>query len=83
MAASTTTAKSSRPARKKPAKSPKSSKSSKSPKAPTVTAEQRRQMIEESAYFRAEGRDFEGGDAVGDWLMSEKEVDDLLSKAAH
>jgi hypothetical protein len=49
---------------------------------PTVSAEQRRAMIAESAYRRAERRGFEGGDPVADWLDSEKEVDALLSRSA-
>jgi hypothetical protein len=49
---------------------------------PTVSAEQRRAMIAEAAYRRAERRGFEGGDPVADWLDSEKEVDALLSRSA-
>ena len=40
-------------------------------------------MIEETAYLRAERRGFIGGDPMNDWLMSEREVDELLSKSAH
>jgi hypothetical protein len=40
-------------------------------------------MIAENAYFRAEKRGFRDGDPVADWLLSEKEVDDLLSKSTH
>lgn len=50
---------------------------------PIVSKEQRLQMIEESAYYRAEQRRFQGGDPVADWLLSEKEVDDLLSQSTH
>jgi Protein of unknown function (DUF2934) len=49
---------------------------------PTVSAEQRRSMIAESAYRRAERRGFTGGDPVADWLDSEKEVDALLARSA-
>ncbi|HUO66830.1 MAG TPA: DUF2934 domain-containing protein, partial [Gammaproteobacteria bacterium] len=42
-----------------------------------VTEEQRRQMIAEAAYFRAERRGF-GGDSVGDWIEAESEIDDRL-----
>jgi hypothetical protein len=49
---------------------------------PTVSAEQRHALIAEAAYRRAEQRGFEGGDAVADWLDSEKEVEALLSRAA-
>jgi hypothetical protein len=48
----------------------------------TVSADQRRTMIAESAYLRAEQRGFTGGDPVADWLESEKEVDALLSRAS-
>jgi hypothetical protein len=48
-----------------------------------VSAEQRNSMIAESAYLRAQARGFEGGDPVRDWLDGEKEVDALLSSAAH
>jgi hypothetical protein len=37
-------------------------------------------MIAESAFLRAKGRDFQGGDPVADWLLSEKDVDERLSK---
>ncbi len=46
----------------------------------SVSKEQRRQMIAEAAYFRAEQRGFQGGNADADWLLSEKEVDELLSQ---
>lgn len=44
----------------------------------TVTAEQRRQMIAEAAYLRAEQRGFDGGDPLRDWLEAEAEVDARL-----
>jgi len=50
-----------------------------SPKTVAVTAVQRHRMIEEAAYLRAEQRDFQGGDPIADWLLSEREVDALLS----
>lgn len=43
-----------------------------------VTSEQRRQMIAEAAYFRAERRGFGSGDAVRDWCEAEAEVDARL-----
>jgi Protein of unknown function (DUF2934) len=46
----------------------------------SVSPERRHQMIEEFAYFRAAQRGFEGGDPVADWLLSEQEVDRLLSE---
>ncbi len=39
------------------------------------TGGQRRQMIAEAAYFRAERRGFNGGDAVRDWCEAEAEID--------
>ena len=44
-----------------------------------MTAEQRQQMISESAYYRAEGRGFADGDAFLDWLDAEREIDALLN----
>jgi hypothetical protein len=44
--------------------------------------DQRRALIAELAYFRAEQRGFTGGDPVADWLTSEREVDELLSRQA-
>lgn len=50
---------------------------------PRVSEKQRIHMIEEAAYFKAEQRGFQDGDPVADWLMSEKEVDSLLSQNPH
>jgi hypothetical protein len=38
----------------------------------------RRRMIAEAAYFRAEQRGFNGGDAVRDWCEAEAEIDARL-----
>ena len=67
------------------ATAPKSSKTAAKPRVRSISVspEQRRQMIEETAYFRAERRGFTGGDPVNDWLLSESEVDELLSQDAH
>lgn len=46
----------------------------------TVTPEQRDQMIAEAAYYQAEGRHFEGGDPVQDWLAAETEICGLLQR---
>ena len=40
-----------------------------------VTSRERQRMIAEAAYFRAERRGFNGGDAVRDWCEAEAEVD--------
>jgi chromosome segregation ATPase len=45
-----------------------------------ITAGQRRQMIAEAAYFRAERRGFAGGDPVADWVQAEAEVDAELHR---
>ena len=43
-----------------------------------VSPEQRRHMIRDAAYFRAERRGFSHGDPVQDWVEAELEVDRLL-----
>ncbi len=47
-----------------------------------LSAAERRALIAESAYLRAEQRGFSGGDPVADWLESEREVDALLARRA-
>jgi len=55
----------------------------KSSEAPAmVSSEQRRSLIAEYAYLRAERRGFHEGDPVADWLESEREVDALLSRSS-
>jgi chromosome segregation ATPase len=44
-----------------------------------VNEEQRRQMIAEAAYFKAETRGF-GGNPVEDWLEAESEIDSRLGR---
>ncbi|MDT8388803.1 MAG: DUF2934 domain-containing protein [Thiogranum sp.] len=64
---------------------PTASKTSKIPKSqPAVSDEQRRAMIAEAAYHRAEQRGFsETGTPERDWLEAEQEVDALVaSKSA-
>lgn len=46
-----------------------------------VSAEERRRMIAEAAYYRALDRNFQGGDPIRDWLMAEHEVNQRLSQA--
>ena len=46
-----------------------------------VSDEQRRQMIAEAAYFRAERRGTDGGDPLTDWIEAEAEVDERLRQA--
>lgn len=48
-----------------------------------ISAEQRRRMIAEAAYYKALTRQLEGsGDAVADWLEAEREIDEKLAAAA-
>jgi len=42
------------------------------------TAEQRQQMIAESAYYLAEQRNFQGDLALNDWLQAETAIDASL-----
>ncbi|MGB5489428.1 MAG: DUF2934 domain-containing protein, partial [Woeseiaceae bacterium] len=67
---------------KKPARKTATRPKSSRQKAAEVSAERRHEMIEKASYYRAEKRNFQGGDPVADWLFCEKEVDALLSKAA-
>lgn len=43
-----------------------------------IASGERRRMIAEAAYFRAERRGFKGGDAVCDWCEAEVEIDRRL-----
>jgi hypothetical protein len=43
-----------------------------------VTNGERQKMIAEAAYYRAERRGFNGGDAVRDWCEAEAEIDARL-----
>ena len=47
-----------------------------------ANAEERQQMIAVAAYFRAQGRNFEPGQEVEDWLAAEAEIDEKLSAEA-
>jgi len=44
-----------------------------------MTAEARRAMIAEAAYYIAEQRGFECGRDVEDWLLAEKQIDMALA----
>ena len=46
-----------------------------------VNNDQREAMIAEAAYFKAEKRNFVGGDTAQDWADAEREIDELLAKA--
>lgn len=45
---------------------------------PNIAGEDRRRLIAEAAYFRAEQRGFVSGRELEDWLAAEIEVDALL-----
>lgn len=45
-----------------------------------VTSDERWRMIAEAAYFKAERRGFNGGDAVRDWCEAEVEIDARLQQ---
>lgn len=47
-----------------------------------VSDEERRHMIEEAAYFRAQKRGSDGGDPIDDWLAAEREINRLLPSPA-
>jgi hypothetical protein len=49
-------------------------------KQPRPSLEERRRMIAQAAYFRAEKRSFKGGDPVEDWIAAEREIDELLGE---
>ena len=57
----------------------KTSTSKKSTAPMPISEDQRRGMIAEKAYLKAEQRGFAGGDPLEDWLAAESEVDALLS----
>jgi hypothetical protein len=46
-----------------------------------VTPQDRRQMIELAAYYRAERHGFSGGSAEQDWLEAEAEIDRALGRS--
>src|ERR671911_622874 len=45
------------------------------PKTEKADSGRRKRMIAEAAYFRAEKRNFKGGDPVTDWIEAEKEIE--------
>ena len=46
-----------------------------------VSSEEKRHLISEAAYFRAERRGFAPGYELEDWLLAETEIDRLLGNA--
>lgn len=49
--------------------------------APSISAEERRRLVEKAAYFRAEKRGFTPGYELQDWIEAEVEVLRLIGKA--
>lgn len=49
--------------------------------APSISAEERRRLVEKAAYFRAETRGFTPGYELQDWIEAEVEVLRLIGKA--
>ena len=47
-----------------------------------VSADARRVMIAEAAYYLAQRRGFAGGNEVEDWLLAERQIDAALSAEA-
>jgi len=43
-----------------------------------VSPDERRRLIEQAAYFRAQQRGFNGGDPLEDWLVAEREINRML-----
>lgn len=81
------------PAKTKAAAAPKAKPATKTGAAPAVAAAkarkpaarpvgeaQRRHYIEVAAYYIAERRGFNGGDALEDWAAAEVEIDRLLAE---
>ncbi|MDN5849198.1 MAG: DUF2934 domain-containing protein [Nitrococcus sp.] len=48
-----------------------------------LSVEERHKMIAEAAYFRAQGRGFDGRDAVADWIEAESEINARLRQIEH
>ena len=47
----------------------------------TVTGEERRRLIAQAAYFRAERRGFAPGSELEDWLAAEADIDRMYPKS--
>lgn len=45
-----------------------------------VSSEERRHLVSEAAYYRAQRRDFAPGYELDDWLEAEEEIETLLSR---
>jgi len=66
-------------AAKPPPKRPAATRSpSRAGKPGPIPQEERMRLIAETAYFKAEKREFAGGSELGDWIEAEAEIDALL-----
>jgi len=75
-----TTAKKAASAKSKPAAEKKPRSTTKKAKSNGNGSDKRSVLIEQTAYFIAEQRGFEGGDPVQDWLAAERQVDEMLKE---
>lgn len=48
--------------------------------ATSTSAEAKRKMIAEAAYYIAQKRGFQGGDSTQDWLTAEAQIEQMLKK---
>ena len=48
----------------------------------SITEEQRRALVSERAYFKAQERGFVGGDPLQDWCEAEAEIDALILRGS-
>jgi len=46
----------------------------------SASAETKRKMIAEAAYYIAQQRGFQGGDSTRDWLAAEAQIEQMLKK---
>lgn len=67
-----------KPAAKKTSTRKTPAKRKKPATASAVSPEQRHNMIQENAYYRAESRGFEPGMEWDNWLLAEQEIDAIL-----
>lgn len=63
---------------KSPRRSPGRASTSQDSPAQKMSPDERRRMIEQAAYLRAEQRGFNGGDPLEDWLVAEREINRKL-----
>ncbi|WP_455207257.1 DUF2934 domain-containing protein [Kaarinaea lacus] len=67
---------------KKTAKIPGAKKAKLAGKSSPATDPKRFALIQQTAYYIAEKRGFVGGDPEKDWLMAEKQVDEMLKQSS-